>query len=115
MGTTIKYNGNEHKVLFTSRAIAMIEKQLGKPVSDLGTKTFDDAKNLTGVIYQIQELAIVLKHGLWDVKPSISEEDCFDIIDQNNGCAVTVFTDLMNAYTAIYTIAEAGNSVAQTT
>ena len=110
---TIKIKGVEHEVLFTSRAIAMIEKQLKKSINDLGIRTFEDGK-LTGVVYTIEELSVALKHGLHKVQPAISEDEVWDIIDENKGCAVSVFTSLMNAYSAVYTMAEAGNSEAPT-
>lgn len=101
---TLKHNGEDAQIKFTSQIISKIETKLGKIIPDLGKKSYDENGAMTHIVYSIEEIATCIQFGM-----NVNEEDSFKIIDNNSGCGAVVMSALMNSYAAIYAVAKEGN------
>jgi hypothetical protein len=102
----LQFNGKELELKFGAKAIAAIEKESGKTYDKFGTIEYKENGDILSVRYSIDDIALLLKHGLIG---EYSADEVFDIIDQNDGTYNIVTTAAGNSWLKILGVATAGN------
>lgn len=115
----LKHGDTEYDLVFTPRALRLIEKELNKTIDNIGTKTVNkdaDGNEVAGVAFQIGEVAIMIKHGLKVPDGVVKNEDfCDEVLEQNPGMLYRIPFAMLSSWTKLLTVAETGNSSAPET